>query len=490
LLVKTNVVNISKYMKYTPTIGLEVHAELKTETKMFCDCKNDPLEKTPNINVCPICLAHPGVLPTINKRAVELMILIGNALGGEILSETHFDRKSYFYPDMPKGYQISQYDYPIVKGGDLNGVKLTRVHLEEDTGRLAHDKDGALVDFNRASLPLMELVTEPVIKTSEEVTSFAKELQLVLRYLGASDADMEKGQMRVEANVSISRDKKLGTKVELKNINSFKAVSKAIAYELKRQEEVLESGGEVIQETRGWNDKKNVTFSQRIKEEANDYRYMPEPDLPIMDLKNAEGIDLKEIKLSVPELPSEKRARFISEYKVPTEQLDVLINDMKLADYYEKAMSELASNTKDVKKAGKLLTNYLTSDVIGILNDKGISMEDLKMTPENFAELPVLIENGEITSRIAKDLLIHMIESGHDPHTIIDEKEMGQISDEDAIETAIKEVIEENKKAVEEYKNGKETVIKFMIGQAMAKLRGRGNPELLEKLFVEHLSDH
>src|SRR3990172_10951201 len=307
---------IMKNMKYLPTIGLEINAELKTATKMFCDSLNDPAEAHPNANICPVCTGHPGTLPTINIRAIELMVMIGMALNGKIAERTKFDRKNYFYPDLPKGYQISQYDEPIVSGGILKGVRLTRVHLEEDAGSSSHEKDvhgkeATFVDYNRAGLPLMELVTEPDIKDAKQAREFAEELQRILRYLGASDADMEKGQMRVEANVSVRKDgaKELGTKVELKNINSFKAVASAIGYEVKRQINVLDGGGKVVQETRGWDDKKSETFSQRLKEEANDYRYMPEPDLPPLDFDVSEGIDLEKIRISVPELPADKRQR-------------------------------------------------------------------------------------------------------------------------------------------------------------------------------------
>jgi len=476
--------------EYKTTIGLEIHAELKTATKMFCGCKNDPLEKTPNKNVCPICLAHPGALPTINKKAVELLATIGYALGGKIGGQSHFDRKSYFYPDLPKGYQISQYEEPFVEGGELVGVKLTRIHLEEDTARLTHDKSSSYIDFNRAGLPLMELVTEPVIENSEKALEFAKELQLILRYLDASDANMEQGQMRVEANVSISPRgaKELGTKVELKNINSFKAVASAISYELERQKEILKSGKKVIQETRGWDDNKGETFSQRIKEEADDYRYMPEPDLPSVDFDAKEGISLEDAKISVPELPGEKRKRFVEEFGMRDDQVEVIVSDRSLSEYFEEVHSELSAMEKTTEKSVKLLVNYLTSDVIGLLKEKKVSIKDLKIKGEDMAELVALIENGEISSRVAKDLLREMFETGIDPHSVIKEKDLGKISDEKEIVKVIKEIIRDNEKAVEDYKKGKETAVKFLIGAAMARLRGRGNPELLEKLFREHLS--
>jgi len=464
-------------------------SELKTETKMFCGCKNDPLEKKPNVNVCPICLAHPGTLPTINKRAVEIMVAVGSALGGKLLRQSHFDRKSYFYPDLPKGYQISQYEEPFVKGGDLMGVEITRIHLEEDTARLSHDKEGSYLDYNRAGLPLMELVTEPVIDSAEKALELAKEFQLILRYLGASDADMEKGQMRVEPNISIAPvgSKKLGTKVELKNINSFKTVGSAIAHEIERHKKILTSGEKIVQETRGWNDKKGETFSQRVKEEADDYRYMPEPDLPPVNFEAEGSIDVVSARRSVPELPQEKRERFMKEFGLREDQVEILVGDRYVAEYFEETVSELSTMKKGPKNNLQLVVNYLTSDIIGLLNEKGNSIRDLKISPENFAELTLLIERGEISSRIAKDVLREMFETGADPSNIIEEKDLGQVSDEGEIEKVVKKIIEENKKAVEDYKKGKETAIKFLIGQAMTKLRGRGNPELLERLFREHL---
>ena len=288
-----------------PTIGLEIHIELKTKSKMFCPCQNDPHQTLPNINVCPICLGHPGTLPTINKKAVESVILVGLALGGKISPFTKFDRKNYFYPDLPKGYQISQYDEPLVTGGMLNNIRIRRIHLEEDTGTLIHDeKSGSsLVDFNRAGVPLMELVTEPDISSAKEAVQFGEDLQLILRYLGVSDVDMEKGQMRLEANVSLN----MGTKVEIKNINSFKALFSAIEYEIQRQSELLKKGHKIIQETRGWNDVEQKTFSQRIKEEAHDYRYFPEPDLPPFETSI---FNIELLRKTLPELPKQKLERF------------------------------------------------------------------------------------------------------------------------------------------------------------------------------------
>ena len=472
----------NNYMKYIPTIGLEIHAELKTQTKMFCDSLNDPNEKHPNINICPVCTGQPGTLPVINKLAVESILKVGMALNGEIPQSSKFDRKNYFYPDLPKGYQISQYDLPFIFGGILNGVRLRRIHLEEDTGRLvhlAHDTEHlTLVDFNRAGVPLMELVTEPDIKNAEQAVEFAKELQLILRYLGVSDADMEKGQMRVEANISLKQGEQLGTKVEVKNINSFKAVHDAIEYELKRQEEVLKSGGKIIQETRGWNDEKQATVSQRIKEEAHDYRYFPEPDLPPLDLSK---FDLGRIKLEIPELPQTKRARFAKEYVLTPEQAEILVNDRNTAKYFEETASELKSElpTADYQ----VLYNYLVSDLRGLMMKSEITADDLKITPENFADLIVLISNKEISSRTAKDLLLKMFETGVNPRQVLQSENLAQISNEQELQNIASKIIDQNSKPAEDYRKGKENALQFLVGKAMAELKGKGNPEILQKVF-------
>ncbi len=510
-------------MFYIPTIGLEIHVELKTRTKMFCACRNDPDEHHPNILICPTCLGHPGTLPTINKKAVESVLKLGLALNSKIPEISKFDRKNYFYPDLPKGYQISQYDKPLVLGGELNGVRITRIHLEEDTGRLIHSspsdtsgRPASLVDFNRAGIPLMELVTEPDIKNGKEAVAFAKELQLILRYLEISDADMEKGQMRVEVNISLSdkqpayadplarwagasagrqetSDKKLGTKVEIKNLNSFRAVGEAIEYEIKRQTEVLKKGESIKQETRGWDEFKKKTTSQRFKEEAHDYRYFPEPDLPPLDLTPpAGGFNLEELKISVPELPAEKRARFSREYGLTVGQTETLVEDRELAKYFEESVSELLSEKEEVQdKKQKLITllfNYLSSDLQGLMNEQKIIVRELNITPENFADLIVLINKGEISSRLAKDILKEMFLTGLDPRQIIKEKGLKQISDEETIKKAAKEVIAENPSAVEDYKKGKENALQFLIGKTMAKLKGQANPEIIKELLLRLLT--
>lgn len=477
---------------YKTTIGLEIHAELKTKTKMFCGCLNDPDEKHPNQNVCPVCLGHPGVLPVINKEAVRMVVKLGLALDGEIPGLAKFDRKNYFYPDLPKGYQISQYEEPLVKGGKVLAVPLTRVHLEEDTGKLLHDKDSALVDFNRAGVPLVELVTEPAMHSAEEAVAMAKELQMILRYLDVSLANMEKGEMRFDANVSIAKDNSLGAKVEIKNLNSFRALNDAIVYEIKRQAEILEKGERIEQETRGWDDVKGVTVSQRSKEAAHDYRYMPEPDLPPLKITERE---LEEIRISIPELPADKRKRLINEYGLTETQVEVLVGDRNLAEYFEQALSEI--KVEDKTPHIGLLFNYLTTDLRGLLGGEefpargrpalGWNRENLKITPEDFAELVELIESGKISSRVAKDVLKKMFETGIDPNSIVGESGLHQISGEEEIKKFVEEAIASNPKAVEDYKKGKENAAQFIVGQVMGKTKGRANPEVIKRILADLL---
>jgi len=420
---------------------------------------------------------------------------LGAALNSKIPLQSKFDRKNYFYPDLPKGYQISQYDEPLCVGGFLmigsKKVNLTRIHLEEDTARLIHSKknNSSLVDFNRAGVPLMELVTEPDIENGKDATDFAKELQIILRYLEISDADMEKGQMRVEANISISKDKRLGTKVEVKNLNSFKAVEEAIDFEIKRQKEIVENGGEVFRETRGWDELKKETFSQRSKEEAHDYRYFPEPDLPPLDFSRLDFIDLREIKNSLVELPQQKRLRFVKEYNLKPGQAEFLVSDKNLAEFFEKAISEFLADKGQDKRDEKiqLVFNYLTSDLQGLMNSESITVKNLKITAENFADFVSMIFSGEISSRIAKDLLKEMFVSGLDPRQIIKDKEMSQISGEEELRKIIEQVVLENPKAVSDYKKKGEAALQYLIGQAMKKLKGRGNPQVLKELFKNRL---
>ncbi|MDD5547293.1 MAG: Asp-tRNA(Asn)/Glu-tRNA(Gln) amidotransferase subunit GatB [Candidatus Pacebacteria bacterium] len=485
-------------MDYKPTIGLEIHCELKTATKMFCDCPNDTSEQHPNVNVCPICLGHPGVLPTANKKAIESIIKIGFAVGGEINKKFKFDRKNYFYPDLPKGYQISQFDMPIVKGGlvdiswrigEEREIKLNRVHLEEDAGKLMHSDDGksTLVDFNRGGLPLMELVTEPDIHSAKEAVAFAKELQLILRYLEVSDADLEKGQMRFDLNISFSKDKNLGAKVEVKNLNSFGALESAINYETERQIEELEGGKKIKQETRGWDDSKMKTEGQRSKEESHDYRYFPEPDLPIF---SSDSFNLNDLKLAVPELPKDKRIRLEKEYALDSVQVNYLTEEKELSGYFENAVSELEEDEGKIisPEKIKLIYNYLTSDLRGLMLESGISFKELKITPENFADLIEMISAKEISSRVAKDLIIKMAEKGADPRQLVKEGGLTQVSNEAELLPIIEKIIEENPAVVADYKKGKTNALQFFVGKAMGALKGKGNPAVLQKLFKDKLT--
>ncbi len=480
-------------MKYTPTIGLEIHAELKTKSKMFCSCKNDPLEQHPNINVCPICLAHPGTLPVANEDAIHKVIKVGLALGCTIPEHSKFDRKNYFYPDLPKGYQISQYDMPFAKNGfleirnsksEIRKILITRVHLEEDTGRLQHlfESEYSLVDFNRAGVPLMELVTEPDITSSQEASSFAQELQLILRYLGASDANMEKGQMRVEANISVRPEdqEKLGTKVEVKNLNSFRAVERAIEYEIQRQTEALEQGKSIIQETRGWDAQNETTYSQREKESSHQYRYFPEPDLPLFQFSKKE---IESLKVQLPELPQQKRKRLSQEYGLLEKETEVFVRNKDMGEYFEKVVSELGPRIEHehLKKLIKLSANYILSDLMGLLEGASVEEEDFLITPENFAELILLIEKEEISSAIAKRVLKEMFAKGGDPSKIIAERGLSQLNDEESIQKIAQEVIKKNPKAVEDYKKGKENALQFLVGQLMAQTRGTVSPDIASK---------
>lgn len=474
---------------YKATIGLEIHAELKTQTKMFCDCKNDPFNSAPNQNVCPICMGHPGTLPVINKKAVESVLRVGVALGSELADFTEFDRKNYFYPDIPKGYQLSQYKYPLVKGGTLNGVAITRVHLEEDTASSGHDEgDYSLVDFNRAGVPLMELVTEPVIHSAEEVGAFGRELQLLLRTLGVSEANMEKGEMRLEVNISVSDTDKLGTKVEVKNIGSFKAAEKATAYEIARHIEVLEAGGKIEQETRGWDDNKGKTFSQRKKEEAQDYRYFPDPDLPKLKLSEIPEFSRGKLAQTLPELPWQKRER-LSALGLKPVDVYIYVTIPEVGAFFESTVKALGGKKDSVL----LASNYIATDILGLIKRKhGEGKESeisrVPFTPQSFAKLVSMIEEKKVSSRGAKDILALMFESGGDPEQIAAEKGLGQKSDEGAVKKIAEEVVAENPTVVADYKKGKQASLMFLVGQGMKKSKGSANPEVLKSALVALLS--
>lgn len=475
-------------MAYRPTIGLEIHAELKTRTKMFCDCKNDPDGTRPNVNICPICLAHPGTLPKANRQAVEHVLRVGAALGGTLADYSEFDRKSYFYPDIPKGYQISQYAHPFVTGGVLADVAITRVHLEEDTARSSHEgKDEAgegkgsgtsLLDFNRAGVPLMELVTEPVIHDAGTAGRFARELQLLLRTLGASDANLEKGEMRVEANVSVSKENDaLGTKVEVKNLNSFRSVERAIAFEIGRQAVVLGSGGTPVQETRGWNEDTQETFSQRAKEGSADYRYFPEPDLPKVFRSGLSAWSDTVLAGSLPELPEAKRARYRS-LGIKDGDAAYIANDAARSAFFDGVASMLEG-----KESVQTAANYFVSDLAGLHADGSESL----VTPASFAKLVELVENGTLSSRGAKDTLLYMHGKGGDPEEVARSQGFVQVSDTGALREAVHAVIRENGGAASGYRSGKDAALQFLVGAAMKATRGAGNPGVIRELLIEEL---
>jgi aspartyl-tRNA(Asn)/glutamyl-tRNA(Gln) amidotransferase subunit B len=471
---------------YRMTIGLEIHAELKTHTKMFCGCINSPDEKSPNVNICPICMGYPGTLPVINKSAVKKVLLVGTALGSELADFTEFDRKNYFYPDIPKGYQISQYKYPLVSHGSLAGVEITRIHLEEDTARSSHDIPGvSLVDYNRAGLPLMELVTEPVIHSAEQAMKFAQELQLLLQYLGVSDANMEKGEMRVEVNISVSDTEKFGTKVEVKNINSFRAAGKAIDFEYARHVALLEKGETIVQETRGWDENKNITFSQRSKENAHDYRYFPEPDLPKLVLSEIPEFTVENLKKELPELPWQKRTRLSSEWGLKDEDVEAYVTNTILGTYFEYAVEEL----KNKKEGVKILSNYITSDLVGYIKNSTETFEEIigRLTASKLAKLIDMIQAGTLSSRGGKDILKIICETGGEPETIATEKGLIQKNDTEEVKRIMSEIINANQPLVAEFKSGKDSVLQFFVGQGMKAMKGSGNPVLLRQVALELL---
>jgi len=466
--------------QYYTTIGLEVHTELKTASKMWCSCKNDPEVAEPNTHVCPVCTAQPGSLPVANKEAIKKVIQVGVAVGGTIPDFTEFDRKNYFYPDIPKGYQISQYKYPLVSGGELAGVKLTRIHLEEDTAKSSHGAGSSLVDFNRAGVPLMELVTEPVIKDAKEAGKFARELQLLLRTLGVSDANVERGQMRVEVNISVSEDpnEPQSKYVEVKNIASFRSVEKAIEYETTRQIEMIENGTPFVKETRGWDDTTNTTFSQRKKETAEEYRYFPDPDLPKLYLSKVPEFNVEKIKAELPELPWQKRDR-LQVVGIKPETVEFLVSDKTYGELFDVITG--ISNKKEM-----LITaaNYLTVDIPGLLQKEGSVLPQA----EALTELFIMTNGGLLSSRGTKDILAMLVSGATDSPKVLAEKNgLIQKSDPEALRVIVRDAVTANPKQVEEWKSGKESILMFFVGQCMKASKGSGNPGLFQELLKEEL---
>ena len=470
-------------MSYTPTIGLEVHAELLTKSKLFCGCRNDPNSDDPNLYTCPVCVGYPGALPYLNKQAVEHVLRIGLALGGELATFTEFDRKHYFYPDIPKGYQISQYAFPLVRNAELAGVGIERIHLEEDTAKSAHDvcSRGSVIDFNRSGVPLMELVTEPVIHTPEEAREFGDLLQRTLRCLEVARARMEWGEMRVEANISVSDTDVLGTKVEVKNLNSFKSVSGAIAYEVERQTALLEKGESVVQETRGWNENTGKTFSQRSKETSAEYRYMPEPDLPKYYIDRVSGWDLDSLRATLPELPAQKMRRYVEDLRIDVKKADILVKHQLLGTLFDAVIDRIAHSD-----AVRLTANYLTTDVMQYLEEGDETLFD-RVVPEAVSEIIQMLIDGELSSRGAKDVIAVLAQDGGVPRDIAERKGLFQESDEGALQEVIKKVIVDNENVVQEYRAGKEQALQFLVGQVMKETKGSANPGKVQELLKASL---
>ncbi|HEY9287354.1 MAG TPA: Asp-tRNA(Asn)/Glu-tRNA(Gln) amidotransferase subunit GatB [Candidatus Dormibacteraeota bacterium] len=478
--------------RYEVVVGLEVHAQILTESKMFCGCSTDYLTAPPNANTCPVCLGLPGSLPVINRKAIEATIRTALALNCEILEFSKFDRKNYFYPDLPKGYQISQYDLPLSRHGHLEfEVKgevrrcgITRVHLEEDTGKLLHEgaiheAQSSLVNFNRAGVPLMEIVSEPDMRSADEAREYVMRLRAILQYIGVNNGDMESGQLRCDANVSLRPEgtAEFGTKVEIKNMNSFRAIHRAIQYEIERQTDVLDGGGRLVQETRGWNDARGVTVSQRTKEFAEDYRYFPEPDLPPLDVSRKW---VEEIQAALPELPAARRDRFISAYGLTPYDASLLTSTRPMAEYFEETVKRGAP--------AKTSANWILSDFSRLLNADHKEIQDSPIQPQHLAELIGLVDSGAISGKMAKQAFDEMYRA-EDPASVLEKaKGATQISGDDQLQRIADQVIAENQKSVTDFKAGKEQALKFLIGQGMKISKGRANPQRLDALLREKIS--
>ncbi|MDD3654282.1 MAG: Asp-tRNA(Asn)/Glu-tRNA(Gln) amidotransferase subunit GatB [Desulfotomaculaceae bacterium] len=476
--------------QYETVIGLEVHAELKTRSKIFCDSTTE-FGGDPNTHVCPVCLGLPGVLPVVNKTVVEYAIRAALALNCRVASFSKFDRKNYYYPDMPKNYQISQYDLPIAEHGYLNievkgevrKIGITRLHMEEDTGKLVHQGNitttpFSLVDYNRAGVPLIEIVSDPDMRSPEEAYEYLNKLKAIILYTGVSDCKMEEGSLRCDANISVrpAGSQEFGTKTEIKNMNSFKALQKALTYEAERQIKVLKEGGRIIQETRTWDDEQGITLPMRSKEYAHDYRYLPDPDLVSMVI-DREWVE--EIKRSLPELPDDRKERYVREYGLPVYDAMVLTNTRELADYFEDCVA--------VYPNAKTVSNWVMGDLSRLLNASVVGIINCPIKPEQLGALLQLIEKGTISGKIAKTVFEEMFATGKAAETIVKEKGLVQISDEGAITAIVEEVIAKNQKSVDDYRAGKERALSFLVGQVMKASKGKANPELVNRLFKERL---
>ena len=473
---------------YEIVIGLEVHSELSTKTKIFCSCSTE-FGGEPNSHCCPICMAMPGTLPVLNKKVVEYAIKAGLATNCTIARFSKNDRKNYFYPDLPKAYQISQYDMPLCTKGYVeieteNGPKkigLTRIHIEEDAGKLNHDEygRGSLVDLNRAGVPLIEIVSEPDLRSAEEVDSYLKKLKSILEYIEVSDCKMQEGSFRADVNVSVRKkgEEKLGTRTEMKNMNSFRSITRAIEYETIRQIEILEQGGKIEQETLRWDEISGKTFSMRDKEDAQDYRYFPEPDLAIINVSD-EMID--SIKKTLPEMPEVRYKKYIEEYKLPEYDSKILTSSKYLSDLFEKA-TKLCNNPKSV-------SNWIMTEVTRILNEEEKEPSQIPFTAEQLGKLILLIDKGTVSSKIAKKVLEELFKNPQDPENIIKEKGLTQISDEGAIKEVVQKILEANPQSIADFKAGKNKALAFLVGQAMKETKGKANPQMLNKMFLDELN--
>ena len=478
-------------MEYETVIGMEVHAQLLTKSKMFCGCAADYAAAPPNTRVCPVCLSMPGALPVINQAAVEATILTGLALHCDIPAFSKFDRKNYPYPDLPKGYQISQYDFPLCVDGHLdiesNGktrsIRIRRVHLEEDTAKLIHEHDSSLIDFNRAGVPLMEIVSEADMTNADEAHAYLTKLRTILRYLGVSTGNMAEGAMRCEANVSIRPvgSTEFGTKVEVKNLNSFRAVRQAIAYEIERQAQILKEGKRVRQVTMGWDESEHRTVFQRSKEFAEDYRYFPEPDLPPLDLDDD---FVERIRERLPELPDEKRERFITEYDIKPEDAALLVEDGAVADYFESVLSAVPEDVE-----AQTVANWVVGEIFRLMHEHAVEIDKLNIEPQQLAELLDLLAEDTINATVAKDVLDEMFETGESPKTIVEREGLTQISDQKELETIVENVLDENPKPLQQYLDGKEAVFGFFIGQVMQATQGQANVQVVRQILREQLEE-
>ncbi|SFT17114.1 Asp-tRNA(Asn)/Glu-tRNA(Gln) amidotransferase subunit GatB [Paenibacillus sp. BC26] len=473
---------------YETVVGLEVHVELHTKSKIFCGCSTS-FGAPPNTHTCPICLGHPGVLPVLNRQALEFAMKAAMALNCQIADISKFDRKNYFYPDSPKAYQISQFDKPVGEHGwidiEVNGktkrIGITRLHLEEDAGKLTHVEGGfaSLVDFNRVGTPLVEIVSEPDIRTPEEAKAYLEKLKAIMLYCEVSDVKMEEGSLRCDANVSLRPydQEQFGTRAELKNMNSFRGVQRGLEYEQMRQADILDSGGKVVQETRRWDEAQGKTFSMRSKEEAHDYRYFPDPDLVQIHIDEEWKA---RVQASIPELPDARQARYTAEFGLPSYDAGVITSSKKLADFFEESLQY----TKDAKA----VSNWIMGDLLGYLNAGGLELEDIKLTGQGLGEMIGLMEKGTISSKIAKTVFKDMLETGKRPQQIVEEQGLVQISDEGAIAEVVDRIVSGNPQSVEDFKAGKEKAIGFLVGQVMKETKGKANPALVNKLLLDRLN--